>query len=196
MTKTNESAPAKQAETRHIPGEEGVWVFIGGDLIIFAVFFITYAVARTQEPALFASSQAELNRGLGLANTLILLTSSWFVARAVAAARIGAPAARRNLCFAVALGVAFAVLKAVEYSEKIAAGFTLNSNNFFIYYYMFTGIHLLHVIVGLGVLLWTITRFDKGGKLRGNVSAVEGSGVFWHLVDLLWIILFALLYLV
>ena len=149
-----------------------------------------------EDVALFTQSQAELNRSLGLLNTLLLLTSSWCVAQAVAAARAGNAAARRYLFGAIALGIGFVVVKAIEYNEKIAAGFTLNSNDFFIYYYMFTGIHLLHVVVGLGVLLWTTTRFDKAGKVLGSASVVEGSGAFWHLVDLLWIILFALLYLV
>ncbi len=87
------------------------------------------------------------------------------------------------------------IVKAFEYSAKIAQGFTLNSNNFSIYYYMFTGIHLVHVLIGLGVLCFTLARFDRAGRMQGGVALIEGSGAFWHLVDLLWIILFALLYL-
>ena len=134
----------------HVPGEEGVWVFIGGDLIVFAVFFVTYALARQQELALFESSQALLDRRLGLLNTLLLLTSSFFVAQAVAAVRRGDDRARRLLLGAILLGNGFVVVKAFEYSAKIAQGFTLNSNSFSIYYYMFTGIHLVHVLIGSG----------------------------------------------
>lgn len=179
----------------HVPGEEGVWVFIGGDLIVFAVFFVTYALARQQELTLFESSQALLDRRLGLLNTLLLLTSSCFVAQAVAAVRRGDDRARRLLLGAILLGSGFVVVKAFEYSAKIAQGFTLNSNSFSIYYYMFTGIHLVHVLIGLGVLCFTLSRFDRSGRMQGGVALIEGSGAFWHLVDLLWIILFALLYL-
>lgn len=179
----------------HVPGEEGVWVFIGGDLIVFAVFFVTYALARQQELALFESAQALLDRRLGLLNTLLLLTSSFFVAQAVAAVRRGDDRARRLLLGAILLGSGFVVVKAFEYSAKIAQGFTLNSNSFSIYYYMFTGIHLVHVLIGLGVLCFTLSCFDRSGRMQGGIALIEGSGAFWHLVDLLWIILFALLYL-
>lgn len=189
------SKAAAPQPRRHVPGEEGVWVFIGGDLVVFAVFFITYAVARQQELALFESSQALLDRGLGLLNTLLLLTSSFFVAQAVAAVRREDSNARPLLLIAILLGTGFVIVKGFEYSAKIAQGFTLNSNSFSIYYYMFTGIHLLHVLIGLGVLCFALSRFDRNGRMQGGVALIEGSGAFWHLVDLLWIILFALLYL-
>ncbi len=179
----------------HVPGEEGVWVFIGGDLAVFAVFFVTYAVARRQELALFESTQHLLDRGLGLLNTLLLLTSSLCVAHAVAAVRRADRSARFFLLGAIGLGTGFVVVKAFEWSAKIAVGFTLNSNSFSIYYYMFTGIHLVHVLIGLGVLCFTLSRFDRTGRMPGGVALIEGAAAFWHLVDLLWIILFALLYL-
>jgi nitric oxide reductase NorE protein len=178
----------------HVPGEEGVWVFIGGDLIAFAVFFVTYAVAQRQEPVLFETAQGLLDRGLGLLNTLILLTSSLCVALAVAAVRRHDPRARFFLLGAIGLGAGFVVVKAFEYSAKIAQGFTLNTNSFSIYYYMFTGIHLVHVLIGLGALCFTLSRFDRTGGTP-SLALIEGSGAFWHLVDLLWIVLFALLYL-
>lgn len=187
-------APARPSRG-HVPGEEGVWVFIGGDLVVFAVFFVTYAVARRQELALFESAQALLDRGLGLLNTLLLLTSSLLVAHAVAAVRRHDRRARPLLLGAIALGIGFVIVKAFEYSAKIGQGFTLNSNSFSIYYYMFTGIHLVHVLIGLGVLIFAASRFDREGRMPGGVALIEGGGAFWHLVDLLWIVLFALLYL-
>lgn len=195
MMAASEAALSTRDPRGHVPGEEGLWVFIGGDLVVFAVFFITYAVARQQEMALFESAQAMLDRGLGLLNTLLLLTSSLFVAQAVAAARRSEPRARPLLIGGILLGSGFVVVKAFEYSAKIAQGFTLNSNSFSIYYYMFTGIHLVHVLIGLGVLGFTLSRFDKAGRMPDGVALIEGGGAFWHLVDLLWIILFALLYL-
>lgn len=194
MSGNTRTAPTRRAHG-HVPGEEGVWVFIGGDLIAFAIFFITYAVARRQEPALFDQAQALLDRGLGLLNTLLLLTSSLLVAQALNAARRDDTRARPLIYGAIALGIGFVIVKAFEYSAKIAQGFTLNSNSFSIYYYMFTGIHLIHVLIGLGVLAFAASRFGRAGRLHGGIGVIEGCGAFWHLVDLLWIILFALLYL-
>ena len=181
---------------RHVPGEEGVWVFIGGDLIAFALFFVAYAVARMGNLALFQTSQLTLDRGLGLLNTVLLLTSSWFVARAAGRVRSGRPGGRRMVAGAIVLGLGFVVVKAFEYGAKISAGITLNTNEFFIYYYMFTGIHLLHVLIGLGVLVFIASRFEQDGTLRGGTALIEGGGAFWHLVDLLWVVLFALFYLI
>lgn len=187
---------AKRAPRKtHIPGEEGVWVFIFGDLLVFAAFFITYAVERSGALDLFSRSQALLDRHLGLLNTLLLLTSSWCVAQAVGAVRRGDPRGRILVGGAILLGLGFVTVKIFEYSAKIAAGITLNSNGFFIYYYMFTAIHLIHVLIGLGVLTYIFSRFDRFGQYRASVALIEGGGAFWHLVDLLWIVLFALLYL-
>ncbi len=184
------------AGKRHVPGEEGVWVFIFGDLIVFAAFFVTYAVGRLDELDLFRESQALLDRQLGLLNTLLLLTSSWCVAQAVSAVRHKDPRARLLTGGAILLGLGFVIVKFFEYSAKVEAGITLNTNSFFIYYYMFTGIHLLHVLIGLGVLAYVFSRFNRAGQFQSGIGLIEGGGVFWHLVDLLWIVLFALLYLV
>lgn len=188
---TTKDAPRKA----HLPGEEGVWVFIFGDLLVFAAFFITYAVERAGKLELFATSQALLDRQLGLLNTLLLLTSSWCVAQAVGAVRRGDARGRLLVGGAILLGLAFVAVKFFEYGTKISAGITLNTNSFFIYYYMFTAIHLIHVLIGLGVLTLIFTRFDRTGHYRSGMALIEGGGAFWHLVDLLWIVLFALLYL-
>ena len=151
----------------HIPGEAGLWVFIGGDLVVFAVFFITFAVYWRQETALFEASSALLDKRIGLLNTLLLLTSSWFVAQAVSAVRSGAGRRARALVIcAIALGAGFVALKGFEYHAKIAAGITLNTNDFFINYYMFTAIHLLHVIIGLGALTFIVSRFQPWPCIR------------------------------
>jgi nitric oxide reductase NorE protein len=185
-----------QVRKPHVPGEEGVWVFIFGDLMVFAGFFVTFAVERCSNVALFNRSHELLNRQLGLLNTLLLLTSSWCVAQAVAAVRRADPRARLLVGGAIALGLGFVGVKIIEYSGKIGAGITISTNKFFIYYYMFTSIHLIHVVIGLGVLSYIFSRFDRSGHFHGKFGLIEGGGVFWHLVDLLWIVLFALLYLI
>ena len=187
---------AKAKAARHLPGEEGIWVFLGGDLLIFSLFFGLFLNYRTRDVALFEQSQAVLARGFGLINTLILLTSSLFVAMAVSGARQGLRARAAKLLLAgIACGVGFCISKAFEYGATISAGITLKTNDFFMFYYMLTGIHLVHVIAATSVLiyLWTITRAPNHSVTY--LSVMEAGTVFWHLVDLLWVVLFALLYL-
>ena len=180
----------------HLPGETGVWVFILGDMLVFAALFITFLYYRGEQVALFAGSQRSLNQHYGALNTFFMLTSSWCVAVAVAVARAArGVAARRWLLAAMACALGFVVVKFFEYRDKIRAGFTLTSNDFFMYYYMLTGLHLMHVLLGLGVLLYLwldLRRPAAGAPLR----TLESGASFWHMVDILWIVLFALLYLV
>ena len=180
----------------HLPGEPGVWMFIIGDVLVFSLLFSVFVYDRSQEVALFVEQQQLLNQTLGLLNTVLLLTSSWLVALAVHGARAG-QLSRARSCFvsAILCGIGFVVVKYFEWGEKIAADLTLETNNFFMYYYLMTGIHLLHMVIGIGVLvfLWQSVRaaeFDAQG-----VGVLESGACFWHLVDILWIALFALLYL-
>jgi nitric oxide reductase NorE protein len=179
-----------------VPGEAGVWILISGDLALFSLFFITLLYYRGQNLDVFRASAAHLNQAFGALNTVFMLSSSWFVALAIHAAR-GNRANPTVVCFALALlcGVGFAAVKVVEYSEKIRAGITFNTNDFFMYYYVFTGIHLLHVVLGMGVLVALGLYSRSGGFTAGKIRNLESGAIFWHLVDLLWIVLFALLYL-
>jgi nitric oxide reductase NorE protein len=180
----------------HIPGEAGVWVLILGDMFAFSAFFAVFLLRRAQNVALFSVSQATLDRRFGLLNTALLLTSSLFVARAVMGARAGAGRdAARLLIFALVCGGGFVVSKAFEWGAKIAAGITLNTNEFYSFYYMFTGIHLLHVLIGMGVLTYLLALSRRGDPGASYVAAMEGGGAFWHMVDLIWVVLFALFYL-
>jgi nitric oxide reductase NorE protein len=190
MTTTNQAK-------RHMPGEEGIWVFIFGDMLVFSLFFITFLYYRSHDLAVFAASQTQLNQTLGVLNTFLMLTSSWFVATAVQAARKGANKAT-PACFLLALlcGLGFVVVKYFEYGAKIRAGLTLNTNDFYMYYYMFTGIHLLHVLIGMGVLLYLSRISGVASYDDKTIRNLESGGSFWHVVDLLWIVLFALFYLV
>jgi nitric oxide reductase NorE protein len=181
----------------HIPGEEGIWILIFGDLVVFSLFFIVFLYYRGQNAELFDASQAHLNQALGAINTLLMLSSSWFVATAVQAARKNL-ARLTQLCFMMAFvcGVAFGVVKVLEYAEKIRAGITLNTNDFYMYYFVFTGIHFLHVLIGMGVLSVLAVYSRTGTFNESKIRHLESGASFWHLVDLLWIVLFALLYLV
>ncbi len=192
------SALGKPPETvkPHLPGEPGVWMFIIGDMLVFLLLFSVFVFDRSKEVVLFAEQQLLLNQTLGVVNTLLLLTSSRFVVLAVEAARIGRrKVSGRSLVLAIACGVGFIAIKYFEWGEKFRAGLTIESNNFFMYYYLMTGIHLLHVLIGLGVLLFLWNAVRHSELSDGTIGVLESGACFWHLVDILWIALFALLYL-
>lgn len=187
---------ASVATRRHMPGEHGAWIFIFGDMIIFAIFFVTFIWYRAQSDTLYDRSQLMLDQRFGLLNTVLLLTSSWFVAMAVRAYRHE----RRDLCLrlippAMVLGVGFLVSKVFEWGNKFSQGITILTNEFFMFYFMFTGIHLLHVLIGVGVLTYLFLHIRSAPAPEQGMSILESGGAFWHLVDLLWVVLFALLYL-
>ena len=179
-----------------MPGEIGVWVFILGDLLIFGALFATYLFYRADDAGLFMRSQLRLDRDLGMANTLILLTSSWCVALAVQQVRVGAGrTARRWMTGAIACGLGFVAIKSIEYGAKGAEGIDLTTNTFFMFYFIMTGIHLLHLLLGLGLLFFVWRRMPASFPDNREILLIETGASFWHLVDLLWIVLFPLLYL-
>lgn len=180
----------------HLPGEAGVWMFIVGDIVIFSMFFAVFVYYRSADVPLFASSQASLNQLFGAFNTVLMLSSSWFVALAVHAVRQDKLKTGEHLLVLASLcGVGFVVIKFFEWKEKLAAGYTLVTNDFFMYYFLLTGIHLLHVLIGIGVLAFLWSTIRKGEPSSRDMVMVESGASFWHLVDILWIALFAILYL-
>lgn len=186
------------AQALKIPGEAGVWVFLFGDMVIFVVFFVAYLVDRAAAPGLFAQSSHELGLAVGVANTLILLSSSLLVVVGLGAVRRGAvPVATGAFRGAMACGVLFVVLKAFEYTQ-IASGATgTDLNPFFSWYFILTGVHLMHVLIGLGVLGLMVSRAQQSSDVTGKrLMVIESGACFWHLVDLLWMLIFPLLYLV
>ncbi|MDD3445489.1 MAG: cytochrome c oxidase subunit 3 [Zavarzinia sp.] len=181
----------------HVPGEAGIWLFIAGDMVLFSVLFAVFLTHRAEAPDLFGAGRAALDPRLGLVNTLLMLTSSWFVATGVAAARRRRPRIPAA-CFAAALacGAGFAGVKYLEYSAKFTAGLTPMTDDFFMFYFVYTGIHMIHVVIGMGVLYGLIAYLRGRDIAVVNLQHLETGASFWHLVDLLWIVLFALLYLV
>lgn len=183
--------------TKHMPGEEGVWVFVLGDMMIFALFFLVFLYYRNEDVVGFTAAQAQLNLNYGALNTALLLTSSWFVALGLQAARkTMTDLASRLFALAFLCGVGFGVVKFFEWGEKVKAGYTLTSNDFFMYYYVFTGIHFLHLVIGMAVLAFLVIKARSGACEPSDIQAYESGGAYWHMVDLLWIVLFPLLYLV
>ncbi|MEZ0338946.1 cytochrome c oxidase subunit 3 [Mycobacterium sp. pV006] len=169
-----------------------MWVMVLGDLVIFAGYFVIYMIYRTMNSAEFLAAQQHLDINIGVVNTVILLTSSWFIARSVLAARAGDHRRAINLVYAAGLGgVLFMVFKGYEWYAKISAGHT-NSDLFYSFYYVITGVHLVHVLIGL-IVLGVVVR-ELRNPARRRTSMVESGAVYWHMVDLLWVIIFGLLY--
>jgi nitric oxide reductase NorE protein len=180
-----------------LPGETGIWLFVIADMLMFSVFFCTFILYRQEQIELFSRGQAQLNQTFGMVNTLLLLTSSIFVVHGVRAARRDMRR-RTALCFGAAfiLGAGFGVVKMVEYAEKFSVGVTPLTDMFFTFYFMLTGVHFLHVLLGLVVLAYLWNRARQTRTTADSVMIYESGATFWHMVDLLWIILFPLLYLI
>lgn len=195
MTDTTQEAPAhaKGAQDTHLPGDGAMWVMVLGDLVIFGSYFLIFMVHRAMAPQEFLEAQQHLNLNVGVLNTLVLLTSSWFVARSVVAARSGDHHAAVRLTYAGgACGALFIVIKAYEWTTKVAEGHTMTGSEFFMFYFMLTGVHLFHVSLGLLILGIVVRELHNPRKRR--MSMVESSATYWHMVDLLWVVIFGLLY--
>jgi nitric oxide reductase NorE protein len=188
--------PEARRNQSSLPGDPGVWVFIGADMCAFALLFLLFEIGRIGHPVLYERSRAMLNPVFGFLNTVILLSSSLFMAMAVSDARERRlSGVRRNLLLALLVGSGFGISKVFEYKSKIDAGITMLSNEFFSYYFVLTGIHFVHFIVGMVVLL-TCRAMAHGSEIdRRYMVWIESGGCYWHMVDLLWVILFPMLYL-
>jgi nitric oxide reductase NorE protein len=176
-----------------VPGQPDMWVLVMIEAMTFSAYFVVYTLYYKRNAALFLDAQSHLNLGLGAINTLILLTSSSSIARCVKRSRTGDyAAALRALCVTAIGGLLFTALKLYEWSVEIGKGFSFTTNRFFSFYYFLTGMHLLHVLVGfiaLGVVYHQIKS-----PARRSQELIETGATFWHMVDFLWVIIFALLY--
>ncbi|BBX00081.1 cytochrome c oxidase subunit 3 [Mycolicibacterium moriokaense] len=181
-----------------IPGEPGLWLLLICDLMQFSLFFALFSYHRGREPELFEASARNLHIGLGFVNTIVLIVGSVLVAVAIDRWR-GADSHRlvsRMLFATGVLGLVFVTIKIVEYMLSAHAGHTIGSNDFYMFYFCLTGFHLVHVIAG-SVALFIVARAVSNGRVtpspekRGTVYSV---GLFWHMVDLVWLLLFSLLY--
>jgi len=193
---TTPALDPRPAARPRIPGETGIWVFVLGDMVMFGAFFGIFVEARSHNVALFNASQQQLLVAFGAVNTCLLLTGSLFVVWGVHAIRHGAARFAPGL-FGAAFVCAtlFGIDKVIEYAEKLSVGITPATNPFFTYFFMFTGVHAMHLIIGMVVLARMRRIAGQPALDASNVRAIESGATYWHLVDLLWVVLFALLYL-
>ena len=183
------------AEHRYPPGDLAIWIFILAELSVFAIFFAAYAFTRLKHVELFNEYQLTLDRDAALINTLALITSSYFVVRAVAAIRAGeSGSCARWLVLAILMGGIFLGVKGTEYAHHFGQGITLSTNTFYMFYLSLTFFHFMHVILGLVILVAVALKARRGGYDASHHTGVETGASYWHMVDLVWLILFPLVY--
>ncbi len=178
------------------PGGIMIWAFIVMELLVFGMGFVAFAVLRSEELALFEASQAELDQTLALLNTLVLLTSGYFVVLANGCYERGLERQSvRWLVGAIGMGVLFVLVKLVEYDAKVTHGLTTGVNTFFDFYWLLTAFHLFHVLVGFFVLAYMARKIHRGDAFEAEDFNLKTGSAFWHMCDLIWVLLFPLLYL-
>jgi cytochrome c oxidase subunit 3 len=206
--------PVQQFDTAKL----GMWVFLAQELLFFSGLFVAYGVYRSWYPEMFKIAAHQLNKELGATNTVVLLFSSLTIALAVRASQVGNRKATGKLILVtIACAFGFLCIKAYEYHHKFEAGLLPgrffhphaehlvpggpgvlpnNADTFYSLYFMMTGIHGIHVLIGIGVLTWVWIRNRRGDFSKEYFTPVDLVALYWHLVDLVWIYLFPLLYLI
>jgi nitric oxide reductase NorE protein len=186
------------------PGDFAIWIVIYIELVTFGLMFIGYAFSRRADIELFNTSQLALNQLSGFIDTLILVTSSYFVVNAVNAVKNARgkniqPAnklASKWLLAAILFGVIFLINKLLEFSAIFEQGITLSTNTFFMFYLLLTMFHFMHVSLGTVILFNIRRRSKQDGYSAQDSRGIETGATYWHLVDLLWIVLFVLVYII
>lgn len=186
----------------------GMWLFLGQEILFFSALFVAYAVYRFLNPDMFLDANSHLSWELGFFNTVVLLISSFTMVMAVRSAQVSQKkSTTMYLVFTLICACIFMLVKSIEYAEKIQHGYLPSiwfsgeglfetMHIFFGIYFVMTGLHGLHVLVGMGLLIWLIIKNRKGHFYSGYFTELENVGLYWHLVDLIWIFLFPLLYLI
>lgn len=196
MTSLSMPAPAPgTADRGRIPGNHGIWAGITCEFVEFAVLFIVYFVARAHFPADFAAGAERLNTLAGTAITLVMITSSFFIACAVASLRAGQ---RRRSVAWLSLGLVTALgyplAKFLEFRWNMAAGITGESGIFFTVYYYLTLTHLVHVFWGILGMLWVLARHAAGAYDARDHAGLEALASYWHATDIIWLVIFSFFY--
>jgi len=178
------------------PGGILIWIIVFLELITFGMALVAFVYDGTKNHEVFHQSKLQLNATLGLVNTVFLLTSGYFMAKAVHEfEHKNISKASLHLKITALGGLLFIVVKFFEYSAKIEHGLTPDTNSFYMYYWLLTAFHLIHVFVGLVIILWTNYSMKKPNSTT-EAEDVKTCGVFWHMCDLIWLLLFPVLYLI
>ena len=177
------------------PGNIAVWILIYAELTEFGLFFLGYLIARVHYPEAFTQGPQTLNTLAGTLNTLVLITSSFFVARAMVAIKDGDQrACLRWLWLTLACGAAYCGIKGWEYYWNLGVGIETRASPFYAYYYYLTFNHWLHVMIGMSTIGFVMVRTYWGEYTADDHEGLESAASYWHMIDLVWIVIFPLLY--
>lgn len=194
MSTSHELAASPQ---RRLPGDLAMWFFILAELTVFAILILAFAVTQVLSPELFHQSRAALDSSTGLTLTLSLLTSGLFAALAVEQVRLARPQRGAALLLAALVtSCVYVVLKLNEYSHLSGLGLGLEHNTFFTLYWILTGFHFLHVLLGMVILGWMAERCRRRAYTAGDCAGLESGVLYWHMVDMVWVLLFPLVYVI
>ncbi|HTN33283.1 MAG TPA: cytochrome c oxidase subunit 3 [Marinobacter sp.] len=182
------------ATARYLPGDIAVWLFIFAELTVFGILFIGFAVARSLNPEMFQTGHEVLHPILGLVNTAALITSSYFVATAVHQLRQRASGVEWRLWAALAVSCIYTVGKMWEYVDLYSQGYNLGTNTFFMFYFFLTFFHFMHVVLGQIILIALAVKVRSGEYDGSDMNGMESGACYWHMVDLVWLVLFPILY--
>ena len=187
----------------------GMWLFLLTEILLFGGLFAAYTVFRVWNPEMFINAHKHLDIYMGTINTVVLITSSLTMALAIRSIQLDdCNKSIRLLAITIGLALVFLVIKYFEYSHKIHLGqlpgkfYTYtgiegsNPHIFFSIYFMMTGLHGIHIIIGIGVIGWVLRNTMKGKFSSEYYTPMEMTGLYWHLIDIIWIFLFPLLYLI
>jgi len=178
------------------PGGMLIWIIIFLEFVTFAAGIMVYLSFRQGDLETFNSSQQMLNSSYGMINTIVLITSGFLMATTMVFLKKGdSKKASLFLILTILFGTVFLLLKGFEYQEKFALGLGMGYNQFFVFYWLLTGFHFIHVLVGVILLSYMLIKIKSGYYSKTNYEDVETVGVFWHMCDLIWIFLFPILYL-
>ena len=195
---------------QHESANLGMWAFLASEVMFFGGLFLCYIVYRNLYPEAFHEASQQLDWHLGAVNTAVLICSSLTMALAIRSAQVGKRGPQiLNLVLTMSLGLVFLVIKAFEYSAKfkhhLAPGRDFDAAHFgaegaharifFSLYFAMTGLHAFHMIVGIGIMTWITSRAARGHFTPEHHDALEMTGLYWHFVDIVWIFLFPMLYL-
>lgn len=205
MHDSSSSSPYEgDTRQRWAAAELGIWLFLSSEILFFGGLFTSYTVYRTLYVQAFEIAARETELTIGAINTAVLLTSSLFIALAVKTARTERALSQTLIALTVVCGLGFLALKAIEYWIDIEKGlvpgrsFSLSppeTEIFWALYWLMTGVHAVHVLAGMGILS-TLYLLRRAGRIGERSPALEVGALYWHLVDVIWIFLFPIIYLV
>lgn len=195
-------AKTLQIKETYPPGDFAIWIIVYVELLTFGVLFVGYAFSRRVHLQMFNDSQLLLNKNIGVINTLLLITSSLFIVKAIQKIKNmthetryeASTIASKWLLSSMVFGILFLVLKLTEFSHIFSQGITLSTNIFFMFYLLLTMFHFMHVFLGVIILFNLYQKTKIQGYNREEHRGLETGAIYWHLVDLLWIVLFPLVY--